>query len=79
MSFRHRRLWLAALFLLCLFSLPVVAQVSAALSGRITDQSGAVVQGATVTAKDTDTDISRDLDHRCSGQVRIARPSCWPL
>ena len=54
-----RRLILPALFLSCLFSLPVLAQVSAALSGRVTDRSGAVIQGATVTAKDTDTGVAR--------------------
>jgi len=54
-----RRLCNALLSLLFLFSLPGMAQVSAALSGRITDQTGAVVSGATVTAKDTDMGISR--------------------
>jgi len=42
------------------FSVPAVAQVSAALSGRITDQAGAGLPDATVTAKDTDMGISRE-------------------
>ncbi len=71
MSFRHRCLWLAVLFGPCLFSLPVVAQVSATLSGRITDQSGAVVEGATVTAKDTDTDISRTSITDAAGRYEL--------
>ncbi|MGC2400820.1 MAG: carboxypeptidase regulatory-like domain-containing protein [Acidobacteriaceae bacterium] len=54
-----RRFGLGAFVLHCMFSLPIVAQVSAALSGRVTDQSGAVVEGASVTAKDTDTDVTR--------------------
>jgi hypothetical protein len=54
-----RRLCYAVLSQLLLFSVPVMAQVSAALSGRITDQTGAAVPGATVTATDTDNGISR--------------------
>jgi hypothetical protein len=37
----------------------VVAQVSATLSGTVTDQSGAVVSGATATARNVDTGFSR--------------------
>ena len=33
--------------------------MSASLSGRVTDQSGAVVSGATVTAENLDTELSR--------------------
>ncbi len=66
-----RCLILPAFFLSCLFSLPVLAQVSATLSGRITDQSGAVVQGATVTAKDTDTDISRTSITDAAGRYEL--------
>jgi hypothetical protein len=44
----------AVLSLFIAFSPPAMAQVSAALSGRVTDQTGAGVPGATVTAKDTD-------------------------
>jgi len=44
----HQRI--AILIFLCLNSLPSLAQVSAVLSGRVTDQSGAVVPGASVTA-----------------------------
>ena len=66
-----RRLILPAFFLSCLFSLPVLAQVSATLSGRITDQSGAVVEGATVTAKDTDTDISRTSITDAAGRYEL--------
>ncbi len=47
------------LFLLCLASLAVRAQVSASLSGRVTDSTGAVVSGAAVTAQNMDTSISR--------------------
>src|ERR1700761_221971 len=54
-----RRLCYTLLSLLLLFSVPVTAQVSAAISGRVTDQPGAAVSGATVTAKDTDMGISR--------------------
>ena len=55
----RRRLWLSVLSLLCLCSLSAVAQVSAGLSGRVTDQTGAAVTGATVTARNVDTGATR--------------------
>jgi hypothetical protein len=46
------------LFLPCILT-SAFAQVSAQLSGTVTDQSGAVVSAATVTAKSVDTDAAR--------------------
>ena len=59
MSAKRIRLWVMILSLLCLCSLAAEAQVSASLSGRVTDQTGAVVSGATVTAENLDTGLSR--------------------
>ncbi len=50
-----RRMWLAPLLL----ASPVYAQVTAVLSGTVTDQSGAFVSGANITAKNADTGASR--------------------
>ena len=47
------------LYLLCLWSFSAGAQVSASLSGRVTDPSGAAIPAATVTANNLDTGISR--------------------
>jgi hypothetical protein len=71
MSLVHRRPGIGALLLLCLFSLPAVAQVSAALSGRVTDQTGAVIPAATVTAKDTDTGVSRTSITDAAGRYEL--------
>jgi len=59
MSLTSGRLPVAVLYLLgfCCFS--AVAQVSANLSGRVTDPTGAAVPGASVTANDLDTGVSR--------------------
>jgi Carboxypeptidase regulatory-like domain len=55
----HTDLCLAALSLL-LTSAVAFAQLSTAqLSGRVTDESGAVLPGVTVTATQTDTGLSR--------------------
>ena len=67
-----RRVSLAAFFLPCFFCLPILAQVSATLSGRITDQSGAVIEGASVTAKDTDTGAIRSTTTDAAGRYEIA-------
>jgi hypothetical protein len=66
-----RRFAVAALSLLLVFSVPAVAQVSAALSGRVTDQSGAGVPGAAVTAKDTDMGISRETVTDAAGRYEL--------
>jgi hypothetical protein len=71
MSIAFRRARIVAPLLLCLFSLPVYAQVSAAVSGRVTDQTGAVVPGANVTAKDTDTGASRTSITDAAGRYEL--------
>ena len=44
-----------------LFSVSADAQVSATLSGRVTDVTGDVIPAATVTAIDVDTGVSRTV------------------
>ena len=51
-------LWTAAFVLLCC-AIPVRAQVTASIKGVITDASGAVVPSATVTARNTETGVTR--------------------
>ncbi len=53
------RLYGILLALLCFCFADAGAQVSANLSGRVTDPSGAAVPSVSVTAKDVDTGISR--------------------
>jgi len=50
---------------------PLAAQVSANLSGTVTDPSGAVVPAANVTARDTDTGATRDAVSDNSGAYRL--------
>ena len=57
--------------LLFLCSLPAKAQVSASLSGRVTDQTGAVVSGATVTARNMDTGRSRSTITDQAGRYEL--------
>jgi hypothetical protein len=66
-----RRLGFVLLSLLLLNTFSVRAQVSAALSGRVTDQTGAAVSGATVTAKDTETGISRSTVTNAAGRYEL--------
>ena len=66
-----RRLCYSLLSLLLLFSAPVMAQVSAAISGRVTDQTGAAVSEATVTAKDMDMGISRVTVTDAAGRYEL--------
>ena len=57
----------------CLWSLCSMsgAQVSATLSGRVTDSTGSVVPGATVTANDLDTGASRTAVTSQVGQYEM--------
>ena len=60
--------------LLCtlgVWSLPLAAQVSASLSGRIADASGAAVPSATVTATNLDTGTSRTTLTDQVGEYRL--------
>src|ERR1700722_8223602 len=50
---------------------PLTAQVSAILSGTVTDQSAAVVSGATVTVKSVDTGAVRTTSTDGSGLYRV--------
>jgi hypothetical protein len=54
------RLLLATFLMLWVCHHPAMGQVSAVLSGRVTDQTGAAVVGATVTATSQETGASRD-------------------
>jgi hypothetical protein len=67
----NRRLWVLVLSFLWLCSLPVGAQVSAGLSGRVTDQTGAVVPGAIVTADNLDTGLSRTVVTDQAGRYEL--------
>src|SRR5712671_1886996 len=55
----HFKVALGCLFALLAFALPSHAQASAAISGRVTDPTGAVVSGATVTAANLETQAGR--------------------
>ncbi len=47
------------LFMILIFTSSARAQVSAAISGRVTDPAGATVSGATVTARNVETQSAR--------------------
>src|SRR5215472_5806928 len=64
-------LWSVFLSLLLLASLAVEAQVSASLSGRVTDQTSAAVTGATVTATNIDTAFSRSTVTDQAGRYQL--------
>jgi hypothetical protein len=52
-------------------ALPSIAQESAALTGRVTDVSGAVVAGAMVTVKSLETGASRTVTTDDSGDYTV--------
>ncbi|MGE5204452.1 MAG: carboxypeptidase regulatory-like domain-containing protein [Chlamydiota bacterium] len=68
---RQAALALAAFLLWCLCAPFSQAQISAKLSGLITDQSGAVLPAATVTARDLDTGISHAAVSDPSGRYQL--------
>src|ERR1700722_92436 len=54
-----------------LFASPAFAQVSAAVSGTVTDQSGATIPAAAVTAKNADTGAIRSTVTGSEGRYRL--------
>ena len=56
---KHTIFVLVALMILVVAPASVRAQATAELNGRVTDESGAVLPGVTVTATQTDTGVSR--------------------
>src|SRR5258708_21523935 len=64
-------LWMVALFFSCLCVPLSTAQVSASLSGLITDPTGAAVSAASVSAKNVDTGLSRTVPTDQSGRYRF--------
>ena len=65
------RRWAWALLFSCLYVPNSTAQVSATLSGLITDPSGAAVSAAAVTAKNVDTGLTRTVPTDQSGRYRF--------
>jgi Carboxypeptidase regulatory-like domain len=66
--------WLGILaaLLLCLCCPFATAQVSATLSGMVTDQSGAAVPGAAVTARNLDTGLARSTVTDQTGRYQLS-------
>ena len=65
------RRFLLVLFLFCLCPSFASAQVSATLSGIVTDQSGATVPAASATARNLDTGLSRDTVTDQAGRYQL--------
>lgn len=68
---RKRFLLSVALALFCALASVGAAQVSARLTGQITDASGAVISGASVSARNVDTGILRAAVSDEAGRYRI--------
>src|SRR5580704_15149918 len=67
----ERRFLLLLLLSLCLYPSFASAQVSATLSGIVSDQSGATVPGASATARNLDTGLSRDTVTDPAGRYQL--------
>ena len=68
---KERRLLTAVFLFLCFVPRHSQAQVSASLSGRVVDQTGATVPGATVSATDLDTEVVRATVTNQSGIYQL--------
>lgn len=55
----------------CLLPVTGRAQVSASLSGRVTDQTGAVISGATVRATNRGTGLVRSTQTDSGGRYEL--------
>src|SRR5262245_46565820 len=70
---------LLAVFVLVLLAAPSWAQLSTAqLSGRVNDESGAVLPGVTVTAVQTDTGLTRSVVTDATGTYVLSNLPTGP-
>ena len=65
------RLVLLLVALFAYLSLPVAAQTTGTISGSVTDEKEAVIPNATVTARNTETNISRKVQTNSEGRYRF--------
>jgi len=74
MSFRKFAIALLTLVALAIVSLPLAGQttVTGDLTGRVVDQSGAVVSGASITLKSTDTGASQSTTTNQNGAYKFS-------
>lgn len=63
--------WLLSLVFLIGSSVVVFGQTSGSMSGSVTDEKGAVIPNATVTARNTENNISRTLQTDSEGNYRF--------
>jgi len=61
----------AVVVLILITSLPTLAQVSATLSGVVTDQTGAAISGATISVENLDTRAVRTVATDASGRYSV--------
>lgn len=65
------RLVLLLVALFAYLSLPVAAQTTGSISGSVTDEKQAVIPNASVTARNTETNISRKVQTDSDGRYRF--------
>jgi hypothetical protein len=75
---RFLRTWSFSLVLLLLAHAPAGAQATAELNGRITDESGGVLPGVSVTATQTDTGFTRTVTTGGDGNYVITSLQTGP-
>ncbi|HKC66447.1 MAG TPA: carboxypeptidase-like regulatory domain-containing protein, partial [Pyrinomonadaceae bacterium] len=69
----HRSTSLCVLFIVLFLSLPVIAQtITGSISGTVTDASGSVIPGATVTIISDKTNESRNASTNSEGRFNFA-------
>jgi hypothetical protein len=69
----------AGVMAICLGALPALAQVTAAISGKIQDSSGAVVGGANITVKSVETGATRTAVSSDNGNYRVDSLPLGPI
>ncbi len=55
------------------------AGITASISGTVTDPTGAVIPGASVTAHNTETGINTSNSDQCPGLLFFSRPHCGQI
>src|SRR2546425_9620530 len=70
---RRFRIWLVGLFVFCMSTLLWAQTTNGVISGTVSDETGAVLPGVSITVRNTETGVSQTLVSNDSGRYSASQ------